>query len=279
MQKEIFQEYLCTKDYRVEGDLSLLKELIHTYPWFSSAGILLLLNLKERKDPQYDNMLKRILPNIPDPGFFHRQLGPSAVNLGHPSASVQGNTSQDEQVLVFENNREPGISDTPDSSGKLAVSSVLEDDTLLEFSYKKNEVVDESGKGHSEEIPSENMVISDDSVLPERNFDSWIERLGGSGESNLRTNDKDKIIEGFIKSSPGVIRADKETKLNGDVSAGSNEESESFFTDTLARIYISQGLYNKAIYTYEKLCLKNPEKSIYFASQIEEIKKRYINKQ
>jgi len=84
--------------------------------------------------------------------------------------------------------------------------------------------------------------------------------------------DQNNLISSFIKDDPGPIRADKETSLKGDVSLASIKEHDGFITDTLAQIYVKQGLYAKAIYAYEKLSLKYPEKSAYFAAQIEKIR-------
>jgi hypothetical protein len=89
-------------------------------------------------------------------------------------------------------------------------------------------------------------------------------------EAQEKSNNQ--LISSFINEDPGPIRADKETNLKGDVSLASIREHDGFITDTLAKIYVKQGLFAKAIYAYEKLSLKYPEKSAYFAAQIEKIR-------
>jgi hypothetical protein len=84
--------------------------------------------------------------------------------------------------------------------------------------------------------------------------------------------DEKILIDKFIKASPR-LSPPKENAPHIDISEDSVKEHDGIFTDTLARIYIKQGYYSKAIFAYEKLILKYPEKSGYFAGQIEEIKK------
>lgn len=58
-----------------------------------------------------------------------------------------------------------------------------------------------------------------------------------------------------------------------------NVPSEAYFTETLARIYIKQGKYGKAIEIIRRLNLNYPKKSRYFADQIRFLEKLLINEQ
>lgn len=55
------------------------------------------------------------------------------------------------------------------------------------------------------------------------------------------------------------------------------DENESFFSESLAKIYIKQRRYAKALEIIRKLSLNNPEKNVYFADQIRFLEKLIIN--
>jgi len=95
-------------------------------------------------------------------------------------------------------------------------------------------------------------------------------------DESKEKNPQGSLIDKFIETNPR-ISPHAESINTEDFSKDSIKEHESFFTDTLAQIYIKQGHYAKAIFAYEKLCLKYPEKSTYFADQISEIKKLINN--
>ncbi len=83
-----------------------------------------------------------------------------------------------------------------------------------------------------------------------------------------------EVIEKFIKGDH-QIRVLKAEEINNENKARkSAEDQNDMVTETLAKIYIEQMLYDKAIETYHKLSLKFPEKSRYFADLVKSIEKK-----
>ena len=95
------------------------------------------------------------------------------------------------------------------------------------------------------------------------------------GPINLQNKPKGiEIIDSFIKNDP-QIKAPKAEQINTENKAKkSAEDNYDLVSETLAAIYIEQMLYHKAIDTYEKLSLKFPEKSRYFADLIQSLEKK-----
>lgn len=80
------------------------------------------------------------------------------------------------------------------------------------------------------------------------------------------------IIDKFIKEEPSITRPDKTGFFDPDLAViESAEDSNELVSETLAKIYKNQGKYQKAIEIYQILSLNYPEKSSYFAGQIQEL--------
>jgi hypothetical protein len=88
------------------------------------------------------------------------------------------------------------------------------------------------------------------------------------------TKKEDVIIERFIHTEPQIKPLSADKLDNENKAKKSSEDQDELVTETLARIYIDQMLYHKAIATYKKLVLKFPEKKLYFAAQIEQLEKK-----
>jgi len=87
-----------------------------------------------------------------------------------------------------------------------------------------------------------------------------------------RDEEIDRILDKFLKEKPVISRPKSDFFKPVNMAKQSSEEPEEVVSETLAKIYVRQGLYKKAIQAYEKLQLLNPDKNAYFADLIEQIR-------
>jgi len=88
-----------------------------------------------------------------------------------------------------------------------------------------------------------------------------------------KTGKKASLIEKFLEAQPKMPPINEIKPASPMESQTPPEDvSDDLITETLALIYSQQGYYKKAIQIFEKLSLKYPEKSTYFAGHIEKIK-------
>ena len=98
-----------------------------------------------------------------------------------------------------------------------------------------------------------------------------------------RKEEWDALIGDFI-AEKGIDKQKTAPLTNGEQvpqvtaeSGNTDTEDENYFTETLAKIYIKQHRYAKALEIIKKLSLKYPKKNAYFADQIRFLEKLIIN--
>jgi hypothetical protein len=134
---------------------------------------------------------------------------------------------------------------------------------------------------HAAETPVQ--PAADRPVTTPRSFTSWIRADNHGTEKAPEKSDPepeapkkqiDEIINNFIQEEPSITRPKKEFYSPTKKAKESVDPGGLIYTETLANIFAIQGNYPKAILAYEQLILTNPEKKIFFALRIHELKEK-----
>ncbi|MGB5821698.1 MAG: hypothetical protein WBG90_19605 [Saonia sp.] len=91
-------------------------------------------------------------------------------------------------------------------------------------------------------------------------------------EEDILKRKKFELIDKFIETNPKIVPQEKsipKIDINESVKFDKNE----LMTETLAKVYLEQKKYKKAVQAYKILSLKYPEKSGFFADRIKTIEK------
>ncbi len=235
-----------------------LRALIARYPYFQTARILYLRNLVALHSPDLADELRLQALYVADRKQLFRLI-------------------EDEKLRVMQAEEAPADeSVTPDRTLELidaflSREEATEDEKLpvgLETDRPATDVKTE------EELDEEE---PDEDEMDEVEIDEEEEEDIPSDEEDEEETDGDLLEnESSAAEDEAADEADDEQEAPAAETAEEDPE-ESYFTETLAKIYIKQQRYSKALEIIKKLYLKYPKKNVYFADQIRFLEKLIIN--
>jgi len=263
MTRDQMLRYIDDPSMLNERTLGELREILDEYPYFHSAHLLYIRNLQIESNFRFSGQLKSSAVYVTDRSILYHLLnpGPEKKQSTDYSLEIRCTSGQDGHPLIELSDDLPEQRIGSEESKKMIVSNVeIPYDDLLNFDLPANGYALEGVDNDLEKPLSE--VVKEISALAIKK---------GRGKESEQKAD---LIDRFIKDNPAfTVRqtVNGETDEKSETKIKSNGDNDEFITETLARIYVNQGLYTKAISAFEKLSLKYPEKSVYFARQIEEV--------
>ena len=281
-------------------------ELIDIFPYFQSAYLLLLKGLSNTSDVKFENQLRISAMHIADREVLYYFLKKERKESGMPEISEKTQAAtisaqEDSQQVVIElaKNSEDLINEIEKSTDagnpkEIAADGSLSEQRLFSIHAESDSgdsvatvfVIDEESGEEEERVtymdpgfsyPSDKaedlLELDTETGIPVSEEAEWDDsRKPVKVEADMKKLQLE-LIDKFILANPRIEPVREKTEIpQVDISKPFTEEKGEFITETLARIYANQGYYSRAIDIYEKLCLKYPEKSSYFATQIEKVK-------
>ena len=242
-------QYINHPETMDENSLGFLSRLVQNYPYFHAARLLYLRNLYQLHNPAFDKELRRAAFFLPC-----RQALFNLIERDNFQLKPEG-----KRQSLSERNQASGavFNETADRTGSLIDSFLAH---LPEEKPRRPKPIDASSDYMGFLMQSAEAPTSI-AAVPRMQHQDLIDDFIGQGDKRIVLDNQNV---GDLQM-PNLAESNIET------------EDEDYFTETLAKIYIKQGRYNKAMEIIKRLSLKYPKKNRYFADQIRFLDKLIIN--
>ena len=234
-----------------------LRNLVALYPYYQTARLLLLQNMYLLHETSFDDELRRAAIYITDRKTLFNLVEASHYHI-KTAAEKMEEEAREAQRSEQSNNRTLSI-----------INEYLE-------STPKDSQNEDDDTGRKP-TPADAAV---DYVAYLLKTESQEDKEAEADRPQMKGQD---LIDSFINDNGGKIQLqDKptykpETEDEEDKQNEQNDYDEGYFTETLAKIYIKQGRYSKALEIIQRLNLNYPKKNAYFADQIRFLRKLILN--
>ena len=267
-----FLELIEEETALTQSQTHQLEAIVEEYPYFQAARALHLKGLKQNHHFSYNAELRKTAAYTTDRRILFDFITSEHFNQHQISAVIKNRSAKEEQQETFDEAVKMNISEA---------NQVLDPD-LFKASEKKKAPPKEKKEPDQLEIGQP----LDFNKKESHSFSEWLKltsakKIERKEENSSENQDQEvskkfELIDNFIANNPKIVpkkeNSPKELKL------ADKGPSNQLMTETLARVYLEQKNYSKAIQAYKILILKNPEKSGLFADRIEEIKNLQENK-
>ena len=288
MSPERFHKLFLEPEVADNEDVSEIEILTNQYPWFQAAHALLLKIYLHQESFKYKQNLKNIALITGDRQNLYNWLHIKCV---HP---VKYSSKPLDELKHFETNINQVSSAELRKYENLKlkkhdIEKILGQKGLLLFDFDMEESKDsiKAQTGLDDYVLNKNQIQTEIETTSDQLTDDtkkWLEEnIQLSKKKILKdtssTTKNTDLIDKFIlkvenKNKTSSINTDNQA----DLSDIDNQDVSDIMTETMAKIYMKQELFEKALAVYHKLSLKYPEKNSYFASQIQKIERIINNK-